>query len=179
VLSSEAALQSNKHGISVKLLSADFTLSIKNYLILKKYAMPNESRPAQGRKWKILCHKTEIPYLLWNPKFHVHKGPPLVSILSQVSLNHTLFPCFSVIHYNIIFPSMSMSSKWFYLSGIPTKTLHAFLTSPMYNTCPCPSHYPWLHHSVPVLILLGIQLSDTLNPCSSLNVRGKFYINIK
>jgi len=59
-----------------------------------------------------LCNQ-EIPHLLQNPKFHnrVHKGPPLVPILSQMNPLHapTSYP---KIHFNIISPSTLSSSRW-------------------------------------------------------------------
>jgi hypothetical protein len=41
-----------------------------------------------------------------------HKSPPLVPVLSQIHQVQIFPPYFTKIHFNIIFPSMPMSSEW-------------------------------------------------------------------
>jgi len=74
----------------------------------------------QSDSWE--ANSQEIPRLLWHPKvdYHVHKGPPLVPILSHTNPVHTLPLSFPKIHSDI-FPSTPRSSKWFLPSGFPTK----------------------------------------------------------
>jgi hypothetical protein len=90
----------------------------------------------------------EFPNILWNPKLHyrVHKSPPLVPTLSQVSSVHTTASYLSKIylilssHLRLCLPSGIFSS------GFPSKILYALsFLHPCYMLCP--SHPPWLHHS--------------------------------
>jgi hypothetical protein len=109
----------------------------------------------------------EIPNILWKPKFHyrVHKRPPLVPILSQIDPAHTTPTYISKIHLNIILSRPCLPSGLF-PSGIPTKTLYAFLVSPYSCYIPCLSHSPWLDHPnytwrrVQVMKLLIMQFSS-------------------
>jgi hypothetical protein len=53
----------------------------------------------------------EFPNILWNLNVHyrVHKSPPLVPTLSQISPVHTTLSYHSKIHFNIIHPPISWS----------------------------------------------------------------------
>jgi hypothetical protein len=54
----------------------------------------------------------ELPSILRNPKVHyrVHKIPPPVSTLSQISPVYTIPSCLTKIHFNIVHPATSWSS---------------------------------------------------------------------
>jgi len=56
----------------------------------------------------------EIPLLLWNPKVpcYVHRGPPVIPVVSHVNPVHTFPPYFPMILSYIILPSMPRSSEW-------------------------------------------------------------------
>jgi hypothetical protein len=111
----------------------------------------------------------EIPSILWNLKAHylVHKSPPQVPILSQISLVHTSPSCLSKIHFNIIQSPTSWSPYWFL----------SFRLSHWYPICipllphsyymHCPFHPHWLDYSnytwrrVQVTTFLIMQFSPT------------------
>jgi hypothetical protein len=75
----------------------------------------------QSPSWKANSYSAsqEIPCILQNSKVHysVHKCSLVVSNLSQMHAVHNLPPFSPKIQSNIIFTSMSRSSKWFFLSG--------------------------------------------------------------
>jgi len=63
----------------------------------------------------ISLRTQEIPLILWNPQLHcsVQRCRPLGPVLSQASPFHVNLLYLFKVHFNIILPSMPMSSKWF------------------------------------------------------------------
>jgi len=72
--------------------------------------------PCNSPSWQsnIRSACQEIIRLIWNPKvhYHVHKGTPLVPVLSQMNPVHILSIYFFKIRSNIIRPSKPRSSEW-------------------------------------------------------------------
>jgi len=120
----------------------------------------------QSPYWEANSHSAsqKIPRILWNSEVHyrVHKGPPLIRILS---------------YYNIL-PSTPRSSEWslpFKFSNQNTVCIY----HPSDACCmPLLSHSPWFDHSnniwwsVQVMKLLIMQSS--LASCFFLSLRSKY-----
>jgi len=136
----------------------------------------------QSPSWEADNHSSsqETPHLFWNPKVHYHvdKSLPLVLILSKMNLVHTLPSSVSMIHSNIIFPSMLRFSKW---------SLHCRFSNQNIVCIPhlshmCyishSSHLPWFVHqnniwwSVQVMKLLSMQCSPAY--CNFILIRSKY-----
>jgi hypothetical protein len=113
----------------------------------------------------------ELPSILWNPeiRYHVHKSPPLVPILSHSQPIHTIPSYLTKINFNIVHPLTSWSSQWslsFWLSHqypicIPLLPHSCYM--------PYSSYPPWLDHSnytwrrVQVMKLLVMQFWWSVN----------------
>ena len=119
----------------------------------------------QSQSWEAnrFSASQKFRRIVWNPKvlYCVYKNPLPISIMSQINPVHAPSFHFLKIHINIILPSTPGSSKWFFPSGFPTKTLYAPLLFSILATCPS---YPILLDLI-TRITFGEEYSSV---CSSL-----------
>jgi hypothetical protein len=110
----------------------------------------------------------ELPYILCNSKFHcrVHKGRPLVPVLSQINPVRTTTSYISKIHFDIIHLPTSWSSKWslsFWLSHqysiCMLRSRSCYMPSPSHTAQLGRPNYTW--RRVQVMKLLIMQFSPT------------------
>jgi hypothetical protein len=75
----------------------------------------------------------EIYRILRNQIFHcnLHKGLPLEHMPSEINPVNTFLPYHNNIYFDIILPSVPISSKWTLPFKYSDHTLYAFLDSPM------------------------------------------------
>jgi len=95
---------------------------------------------AQNPSWaaNILSACEEGTCNLWKLKIHylVHKSPPLLRVLSQMTPVLTLSSCFLKIRFNIILLYISRSSR--------TSTSFRFFNPTMYDVFSYPLYATWL-----------------------------------
>jgi hypothetical protein len=106
----------------------------------------------------------ELPSILCNPKvqYRIHKSPPLVPILSQISPPHHIS-----LRSNLILSSHLQA--FLLVSFLPAFAPKSYIQSSSPHACyvNCPSHPPWLDYSnytwrrVKVMKLLIMQFSQT------------------
>jgi hypothetical protein len=126
----------------------------------KKTHIANRNPAKQGPSCETGSHSPDqaIPRLLWN---RVNRITPLDPILSQMNSVHTLsYP-------NLLWSILILSSylrlvlpSEVFLSDVPTKILHVFLTFHAWNMSR-PSHLPWFeapHYEI-LSFLIWLQLS--------------------
>jgi len=109
----------------------------------------------QSLSWEAISPSPnqECLHILCNAKvsYSVHNSPPLASILSQPHPIYTFPLYFRNVYSSIIPPSTLRSSERFFISGLPTKIMYAFIISAMCATCH--AHLILLH--LVTLIILG------------------------
>jgi len=109
-----------------------------------------------------------IPRILWNPKVHfrIHKCPPPVPVLSQLSSVHTPTSYFLKSHLNIILTSTPGSSKWSFSIRFPHQNPVRTSLLPLRATCP---YHLSLHYLITRKVL-GEKSSSLSSPlCSFLH----------
>jgi hypothetical protein len=138
--------------------------------------------------WEANSRSTgqETPCLSCNPDVHYrdHKMPPLEPVMSQINLIHILTPQFYKIHFNIIVPSTSKSSKWSRPFRFSDQIFvrHAFHGSSMRAACPAQKSSLFNHSNISwrrVVLHIMELLIKRLSPasCYFFPLGSKYYLS--
>jgi hypothetical protein len=102
-----------------------------------------QQSPSWAVKWSSVSQ--EIPQILWNPKVHysIHKHSLPLPVLSQSNQVHASPSHFLKIHFNIVLPSTSRSSKWSLSKISPHNNTVYTSPVPCIRCTPCWSHSSW------------------------------------
>jgi hypothetical protein len=111
----------------------------------------NYNYKQQNPSWKAdsFSASQETACIVCNPKFryHIHKSPPPVLILSLIDITHAPH------HFNLILPSIPVSSKLSLSLRIPNRNFVYSSSLPHICHVPSPSH-SWFYH--PNIIRWGV-----------------------
>lgn len=127
----------------------------------KIYSYTLKNSIKQSTSWEANSHPPsyEMFCLLWkHNNYYVHNSPLLVPIPSHMTAVHTLTACFFTFHFNIIQSPLQVSPV--VSSGLTTKIMHAFLSSPMHASCL--THIIFLHFITPTVFLVKYELWSSL-----------------
>jgi hypothetical protein len=69
--------------------------------------LQNSNKLSPSREAVSCAATQELPSILWNPnvRYRIHKSPPLVTILLQITPVHIIQTSFSEVYFKIIFRS--------------------------------------------------------------------------
>jgi len=98
--------------------------------------------------WKFLRSQERVPHLVKSPAFRgIWSFLPLVPLLSQINVVLTLMSNVFNVDFNIILPSVPMSSNVLLDLVPPWKHfIHFSLSFPYMYHMPCPAHLPRFDH---------------------------------
>jgi hypothetical protein len=133
-------------------------------------------------KLKLRSGSQEITRLLciWNVHYHVHKSPPVVSILSQKNATHSPKPYSLKIRSNIILLSTPGSSDCSLPFKLPNQNFVSISHLPDARYMSRPSHPPWYDHpnvcwKARIMELLIVQFSQFSPPyCHFIPLKSTF-----
>ena len=149
-------------------LSTAHKISLTSSHLFTSYLLNYSTEQSLSWEANWFSASQEIPRILWNPKvrYHIHKCPSPVPILSQIDPVHIPTSHVLKIQLNTILPPLHGSSKWSVSLRFPHQkpAYTSLLPHRCYTTRP--SNSPWFDHRK----ILGEEYRSLSSPfCSFLN----------